>query len=250
MALGSKGSSLILNGKLSQVSAEEAYTHLTTPVFGKEVVFDVPNSIFMEQKKFVKVGLSTENMKVYVDQITDEYNGFLATDSKFQQLKKTGEGKVDIFKSMCELTILTASRTLQGREVREGLDKSFADLYHDLDSGFTPINFVIPNLPLPNNFKRDRAQKKMSDFYRGICKKRREEGVLDVSNLLRDSKVFCKKRNTRSFRMKRNRSSRRGNQNRKRSSEIVNPSNLKSKWRLTFFPFNSPFSFFGRRNTT
>lgn len=54
----------------------------------------------MEQKKFVKVGLSTENMKVYVDQITDEYNGFLATDSKFQQLKKTGEGKLT-FSRVC-----------------------------------------------------------------------------------------------------------------------------------------------------
>lgn len=186
MALGSKGSNLILNGKLSQVSAEEAYTHLTTPVFGKEVVYDVPNSVLMEQKKFVKVGLSTDNMKVYVDQITDELQSFINSDPKFKSFSNQKGGKgisssVDIFKSMCEITILTASRTLQGREVREGLDKSFADLYHDLDSGFTPINFVIPNLPLPNNFKRDRAQKKMSDFYREIVKRRREEGVLDVS---------------------------------------------------------------------
>lgn len=187
VALGSKGSNLILNGKLSQVSAEEAYTHLTTPVFGKEVVYDVPNSVLMEQKKFVKVGLSTDNMKVYVDQITDELQSFIKTDPKFKSFNSTTtknggiSSSVDIFKSMCEITILTASRTLQGREVREGLDKSFADLYHDLDSGFTPINFVIPNLPLPNNFKRDRAQKKMSDFYREIVKRRREEGVLDVS---------------------------------------------------------------------
>lgn len=32
VALGPKGNDLILNGKLNQVSAEEAYTHLTTPV--------------------------------------------------------------------------------------------------------------------------------------------------------------------------------------------------------------------------
>ncbi|PWN51857.1 cytochrome P450 [Violaceomyces palustris] len=180
VALGAKGSNLIFNGKLSQVCAEDAYTHLTTPVFGKEVVYDVPNHVFMEQKKFVKVGLSTDNFKVYVGQITDEVSNFIAIDPAFRAFQEPREpnasSSVDIFKAMCEITILTASRTLQGREVRANLDKSFAQLYHDLDSGFTPINFVIPNLPLPNNFKRDRAQKQMSDFYRGIIEKRRKEG--------------------------------------------------------------------------
>jgi sterol 14-demethylase len=36
------------------------------PVFGKDVVYDVPNDVFMEQKKFVKVGLSNENYRAYV----------------------------------------------------------------------------------------------------------------------------------------------------------------------------------------
>lgn len=31
VALGTAGNNLVLNGKLSQVNAEEAYTHLTTP---------------------------------------------------------------------------------------------------------------------------------------------------------------------------------------------------------------------------
>ncbi|KAE8215815.1 hypothetical protein CF327_g923 [Tilletia walkeri] len=181
VALGAKGNNLILNGKLSQVSAEAAYTHLTTPVFGKEVVYDVPNAVLMEQKKFVKVGLSTDNMRVYVDQIVDEVSKYVATDKVFapfqgknQPLKETDETRLDIFKSMSEITILTASRTLQGREVRENLDTSFAQLYHDLDAGFTPINFVIPNLPLPGNFRRDRAQLAMSRFYQTIIKNRRD----------------------------------------------------------------------------
>lgn len=179
MALGPKGSNLVFNGKLAQVSAEEAYTHLTTPVFGKEVVYDVPNAVLMEQKKLVKVGLSTENFKVYVPQITDEVETFIRKDpdfSAFQKGQPKAVGVVDIFKTMSEITILTASRTLQGKEVRDNLDKSFADLYHDLDLGFNPLNFVIPNLPIPSNFKRDRAQKHMSDFYRGIIERRRKEG--------------------------------------------------------------------------
>lgn len=71
VALGPKGNNLSLGGKISQVSAEEAYTvslyaslvqyglltiawqHLTTPVFGKGVVYDCPNEMLMQQKKFV-----------------------------------------------------------------------------------------------------------------------------------------------------------------------------------------------------
>lgn len=175
VALGPKGSNLVFNGRLTQVSAEEAYTSLTTPVFGKGVVYDVPNAVLMEQKRFVKSGLSMENFRMYVTQIESEVKDFINNDSAFLPLQKGATSvTVDIFNVFSEITILTASRTLQGKEVRESLDKTFAKLYHDLDSGFTPINFVIPNLPLPNNIRRDRAQRLMSDFYLGIIKKRRE----------------------------------------------------------------------------
>lgn len=40
-----------MNGKIRDVNAEEIYTVLTTPVFGKDVVYDCPNSKLMEQKK-------------------------------------------------------------------------------------------------------------------------------------------------------------------------------------------------------
>lgn len=177
VALGPKGSNLVFNGRIAQVSAEEAYTHLTTPVFGKEVVYDVPNAVLMEQKKLIKVGLSTDNFRAYVPLITDEVSRYVAQDQAFAPFHNgQSTGVVDIFKAMCEITILTASRTLQGKEVCEGLDKTFADLYHDLDMGFTPINFVIPHLPLPANFRRDRAQKQLSHFYRAIIEKRRQEG--------------------------------------------------------------------------
>lgn len=53
--LGTKGNDFILNGKLKDVCAEEVYSPLTTPVFGKNVVYDCPNSKLMEQKKVGKV---------------------------------------------------------------------------------------------------------------------------------------------------------------------------------------------------
>lgn len=49
--LGRNGNEFILNGKVKDVNAEEIYTVLTTPVFGKDVVYDCPNSKLMEQKK-------------------------------------------------------------------------------------------------------------------------------------------------------------------------------------------------------
>jgi len=49
--LGTQGNEFILNGKLKDVNAEDIYTVLTTPVFGKDVVYDCPNSKLMEQKK-------------------------------------------------------------------------------------------------------------------------------------------------------------------------------------------------------
>lgn len=136
----------------------------------------------MEQKKFVKVGLSTENFRAYVGMIEDEVEEFLKHDNAFRvyQSNDINEwGKFDATDVLAQITILTASRTLQGKEVRSGLDKSFSQLYNDLDGGFTPINFLFPSLPLESYRKRDRAQAKMSKFYVDILQKRRD-GNTDV----------------------------------------------------------------------
>lgn len=144
----------------------------------------------MEQKKFVKFGLSTENFRAYVPMIENEVETFLEKDSRFStyQLQDINEwGSFHAYKAMAEITILTAARTLQGREIRGSLDKTFADRYHDLDGGFTPINMLFPNLPLPSYKKRDIAQKAMSDFYVDIIKKRKAEGRLEVRGQVLES---------------------------------------------------------------
>lgn len=83
---------------------------------------------------------------------------------------------MDVPACMAELTIFTASRALQGDEVRERFDAGFARLYHDLDMGFSPINFMLSWAPLPHNRKRDYAQRKMAQTYTEIIKARREAG--------------------------------------------------------------------------
>lgn len=135
----------------------------------------------MEQKRFVKVGLSTDNLRAYVGMIEEEVEEYLKTDAAFTDLQTDEWGQFDVLDALQGITILTASRTLQGKEVRQSLDKTFAEIYNDLDGGFTPLNFMFPNLPLASYRKRDAANKKMSEFYVNIIKQRRNGSNMDVS---------------------------------------------------------------------
>ena len=150
---------------------------LTTPIFGKDVVYDCPNEKFMEQKRFVKVSLTIDKFRSYVGMIEDEVKDYLNTDPAFRtyQMNDINEwGAFPVLKTFSEITILSASRTLQGREIREGLTKDYAQVYSDLDHGFTPLHWMIPGLPLPSYRKRDAAHQKMSNFYQSLIRARRE----------------------------------------------------------------------------
>ncbi len=123
--------------------------------------------------QFVKFGLTSDALKSYVTLIAKEVEHFVASSSIFQGQK----GSFNVGRTLAEITIYTASRSLQGKEVRERFDSSFAELYHDLDMGFAPINFLLPWAPLPHNRKRDHAQKKMAQTYMDIIQERRKAGV-------------------------------------------------------------------------
>ncbi|THH06617.1 hypothetical protein EW145_g3959 [Phellinidium pouzarii] len=96
VALGQKGNNFVTGGKLAHMSTQEALPPLeplTTPCFGKDVVYDVPNAVFMEQKRFVKAGLSLENFRAYISMMEDEISMFLAHDASFRayQVNPTSE---------------------------------------------------------------------------------------------------------------------------------------------------------------
>ena len=95
---------------------------------------------------------------------------------------KGQKGTFNVPKIMAELTIYTASRSLQGEEVRNSFDSTMADLYHDLDMGFSPINFMLSWAPLPHNRARDIAREKMIELYSGIVRKRRSGAVKKESH--------------------------------------------------------------------
>ena len=99
----------------------------------------------------------------------DEIRSFINRTPNF----KGSGGIVELPPTMAQITLFTASRSLQGVEVREKLDTTFAKLYHDLDDGFQPINFMLPWFPLPQNRRRDIAQRKMTQIYTDIIKARR-----------------------------------------------------------------------------
>ncbi|KAK7963686.1 hypothetical protein PG988_010660 [Apiospora saccharicola] len=168
--LGIDGNDFILNGKLQDVNAEEVYGPLTIPVFGSDVVYDCPNSKLMEQKKFVKFGLTQAALQAHVPLIENEVLDYIKSTPAW----KGDSGVVDVTTAMAEITLFTAARSLQGREVRQKLNADFAKLYHDLDLGFSPINFLFPGLPLPRNRRRDAAHVKMRDVYLDIIKERRK----------------------------------------------------------------------------
>ncbi|OCH94411.1 lanosterol 14-alpha-demethylase [Obba rivulosa] len=187
VALGPKGNDFVLGGKHTVLAAEDVYAPLTNPIFGKDVVYDVPNEILMEQKKFVKVSLTLDKFRAYVGMIEEEVHGFLKTDPTFliYQMNDINEwGSFDTMKTFAEMTILTASRTLQGKEIRDNMDKGFAHLYSDLDHGFTPLHWMFEDLPLESYRKRDAAQAKMSEFYQSILRNRRASGGSDEDDVM------------------------------------------------------------------
>ncbi|KAF4994105.1 hypothetical protein FGRMN_6020 [Fusarium graminum] len=184
--LGIDGNDFVLNSRLQDANAEEIYGPLTIPVFGSDIVYDCPNSKLMEQKKFIKFGLTQKALESHVQLIEQEVLQYIEAMPSF-----TGrDGTIDVAKTMSEITIFTAARSLQGEEVRRKLTAEFAALYHDLDLGFTPINFLFPWLPLPRNRRRDAAHVKMREVYMDIITERRkdtkdlEKGTDMIANLM------------------------------------------------------------------
>lgn len=129
----------------------------------------------MEQKRFVKHGLSPENLRAYVPLIEKEARQYFA-----RWKGETGTG--DLGTAIAELTILTASRCLMGAHIRKYLSETVAELYCDLDKGFTPLNFLFPWLPLESYRKRDEAHIKMRELFLGIMAQRREKEELRKQN--------------------------------------------------------------------
>jgi sterol 14alpha-demethylase len=154
------------NGTDDKMSQKEVY-EFNIPTFGPGVVYDVPHKVRTEQFRMVANALSTAKLKSYVPLFEQE------AESYFSKWGDTGV--VDLGKSFGELIILTASRTLLGREVRENMFEEVAALYHDLDDGMRPISVFFPYLPTAFHKRRDNAQKEMTRLFGKVIAARREQ---------------------------------------------------------------------------
>ena len=114
-------------------------------------------------------GLTTKALRSYVPLMEDEVQKLIDSDPQF----RGASGTANIAATTSRITLYTSSRTLQGKEFRGQLDDNFMSLYHALDEGLKPINFIIPWLPLPHKRKRDAANRKMTQLYIDIIQARR-----------------------------------------------------------------------------
>ncbi len=136
------------------------------PVFGPGVVYDAHPKKRQVQFTSMANGLRTSRLKGYVQKIEAETREFLADWGN--------EGEIDLFHALSELTILTASRTLHGDDVRTKVFREVSELYHDMDQGLTPLTVFWPNAPTEAHKKRNAARAKMVELFSKVIKNRRE----------------------------------------------------------------------------
>ncbi|CAN1838105.1 Sterol 14-demethylase [Linum perenne] len=152
----------------ADLSQQEVY-QFNVPTFGPGVVFDVDYSIRQEQFRFFTESLRVNKLKGYVD--------MMVTEAQVDYFSKWGDsGEVDLKYELEHLIILTASRCLLGREVRDKLFDDVSSLFHDLDNGMLPISVLFPYLPIPAHRRRDQARKKLAKIFSDIITSRKKTG--------------------------------------------------------------------------
>jgi len=142
------------------------------------VVYDAPLDVRRKQVQFVAMSFSKRKMQVHVaNMVKEAQDAFAAWPS---------EGVIDLLEVFSRLIILTASRCLMGKEIRETLFEEVASIYHDLDAGITPISVFLPNLPIPAHKRRDKARLEMDKIFGKIIRARREHPEIKHDDILQD----------------------------------------------------------------
>eukprot|EP00249_Psilotum_nudum_P016916 c26052_g1_i1 orf=549-2048(+) len=187
--IGPEESTHFFKAPESDLSQQEVYKY-NVPTFGPGVVFDVDYPIRMEQIRFFTESLRVNRLKSYVDYMVYEAENFFA--------KWEDEGEVDLKEELERLIILTASRCLLGREVRDQLFEDVSSLFHDLDNGMLPISVLFPYLPIPAHRRRDRARKQLAEVFSKIIQNRKSSGKVetDMLQVFIDSKYRATGRST------------------------------------------------------
>lgn len=164
--IGPEAQALFFKSNDDVLSQDECY-HFMTAVFGPGVVYDAPRKKRQMQFQTMANGLRTSRMKTYIAKIQQETLQYL------NENWNDDSGTIDLYKSLSELTILTASRCLHGDDVREHMFKDLQTLYHDLDEGLTPLTTIWSTAPTARHAKRDKARKELIKLFGKVIKERR-----------------------------------------------------------------------------
>lgn len=148
-----------------ELDQSEPY-RFSAPVFGKDVVYDAKLDNRLQHFRVLSMTLRVNMLEMYVPLMVKEAHDFFRTwgDS----------GEVDLFDELSRLIILTGSRCIMGKEIRENLFGEVSHLIHDLDQGMRPISVLANWLPTKAHRDRDRARQKMGKLFEPIIKRRKE----------------------------------------------------------------------------
>lgn len=162
--IGPAASEAFFRASDTELNQSEPY-RFSTPVFGKDVVYDATLENRLQHFRVLSMTLRVNMLEMYVPMMIKEAEDFFA--------KWGDEGEVDLCEELANLIILTGSRCILGREVRENLFGEVSHLIHDLDQGMQPISVLLPHLPIPAHRKRDKARKRMAELFKPVIESRR-----------------------------------------------------------------------------
>ncbi|OQU83546.1 hypothetical protein SORBI_3005G132300 [Sorghum bicolor] len=165
--IGPEVSSHFFNGVDSEMSQNEVY-QFTVSSFGPGVLYDVDYATRQEQFRFFGDAMHVSKLRGYVPLLVQEAEAYFS---------KWGEsGTVDLKSEMERVVLVTASRCLLGREVREKLFDDVCALLRDVCVGIQPLSFLFPYLPTPAHRRRDRARARLGEIFSAIIKSRKASG--------------------------------------------------------------------------
>lgn len=149
----------------TELDQNEPYK-FSTPVFGKDVVYDATLENRLQHFRILSMTLRVNMLETYVPLMIKEAEDFF---------KGWGnEGELDLLDQLSNLIILTGSRCIMGREIRENLFGQVSHLIHDLDQGMQPISVLANWLPIKAHRVRDRARREIGKLFEPIIRSRRE----------------------------------------------------------------------------
>ncbi|MCF6474171.1 cytochrome P450 [Nonomuraea sp. MG754425] len=174
---GAEANEFFFRAPDEELDQAEAYPFMT-PIFGTGVVFDATP----EQRRDA---LHNQALK---GSFLKGHAATIAAEVARMTAGWADEGEIDLLDWFAELTIYTSSACLIGKRFRDRLDRSFAELYHDLERGTDAIAYVDPYADIDSFRRRDAARVRLVALVEAIMDERaaaprpprEERDLLDV----------------------------------------------------------------------